>query len=64
MSPLQAARLNVARAGGDLKLLDGLHAHQAEMSTQAEVAEPELEHDDVAEAREEARRPLGLARRA
>ncbi len=65
MSPLQAARLNVARAGGDLKLLDGLHAHQAEMSMQAAVAEPERdEEDEVAEAREEARRPLGLARRA
>jgi hypothetical protein len=28
MSPILAARLNVARAGGNLELLDGLHAHQ------------------------------------
>jgi hypothetical protein len=29
MSSLLAARLNVARAGGDLSVLDGLHAHDA-----------------------------------
>ena len=28
MSPILAARLNVARAGGNLELLDELHAHQ------------------------------------
>ena len=28
MSSLLAARLNVARAGGDLSVLDGLHLHQ------------------------------------
>lgn len=28
MSALLAARLNVARAGGDLSVLDGLHRHQ------------------------------------
>ena len=34
MSSLLAARLNVARAGGDLSVLDGLHLHQ--QSEQAE----------------------------
>jgi hypothetical protein len=28
MTALLAARLNVARAGGDLRVLDGLHAQQ------------------------------------
>jgi hypothetical protein len=32
MSSLLAARLNVARAGGDLSILDGLHVHQAEQT--------------------------------
>ena len=27
MSSLQAARLNVGRSGGDMAMLDGLHAH-------------------------------------
>lgn len=33
MSPILAARLNVARAGGNLELLDGLHAHQNGVAT-------------------------------
>jgi len=36
MSALQAARLNVARAGGDMGMLDGLHSQQREQP--AEVA--------------------------
>jgi hypothetical protein len=65
MSPLMAARLNVGRAGGDLALLDGLHAHtayhvgQAEMGAAAQITAGEAPDD----ADEEARRPLGLARR-
>jgi hypothetical protein len=35
MSSLLAARLNVARAGGDLSVLDGLHAHQTEQTSPA-----------------------------
>ena len=34
MSALLAARLNVARAGGDLSILDGLHAHRADRPCQ------------------------------
>jgi len=58
MSPLVAARLNVGRAGGDLGLLDGLHAHQAGTIASGAAADAAV---DAAE--EEARRPLGLARR-
>ena len=36
MSALQAARLNVGRAGGDMGMLDGLHAQQGKST--AEVA--------------------------
>jgi hypothetical protein len=41
MSALQAARLNVARAGSNLTLLDGLHAQQSGtfLSVPAAVAE-------------------------
>jgi hypothetical protein len=35
MPALLAARLNVARSGGDLRVLDGLHAHQVEQSMSA-----------------------------
>jgi hypothetical protein len=68
MSALQAARLNVARTGGDLALLDGLYAHQTGQAGQAGMSaaagEGSDETDDQEEAQEEARRPLGLARRA
>jgi hypothetical protein len=33
LTPVQAARLNVRRAGGDVQLLDDLHAHGASSST-------------------------------
>jgi hypothetical protein len=73
MSPLMAARLNVARAGGDLALLDGLHAHQSQgtagLGSGGEPsgldAEDQGENDGdgaADEAEEERRRPLGLAR--
>jgi hypothetical protein len=48
MSSLLAARLNVARAGGDLSVLDGLHLHQ------------EGAHEP---AKENGSRPLADARR-
>jgi hypothetical protein len=51
MSALLAARLNVARAGGDLSILDGLHAHQAEqtVSAPALVEESDKSGDHVLE---------------
>jgi hypothetical protein len=61
MSPLMAARLTVGRAGGDLALLDGLHAHQKDG---AGSRAQDTDAADTDEAREEARRPLGLARRS
>src|SRR5690242_19173901 len=39
MSSLLAARLNVARAGGDLSVLDGLHQHQQGEQVGAQVVE-------------------------
>ena len=56
MSSLLAARLNVARAGGDLSVLDGLHQHQ--QSEQAEQQVVELEAGKV-----NGSRPLADARR-
>src|SRR6516162_2749324 len=41
MSPLMAARLNVARSGGDLSVLDGLHLHQQRESGELKVAASE-----------------------
>jgi hypothetical protein len=70
MSPLQAARLNVARAGGNLELLDGLHAQQQVVAAGAMDADDvdgdgDADADEmVDEVEEAARRPLGLARRA
>jgi hypothetical protein len=63
MTPLMAARLNVARAGGDLALLDGLHAHHAQQEATQRQAVDEVGTRDGAsdEAEEERRRPLGLA---
>jgi hypothetical protein len=68
MSPLQAARLNVARAGENLELLDGLHAQQCAQAgtTDSERTDGDAEFADedemVDEVEEAARRPLGLAR--
>jgi hypothetical protein len=53
MSSLQAARLNVERAGGNMALLDGLHAHQSGSAPQ--IADVPERDDDL--------RPLALARR-
>ena len=39
MSSLLAARLNVARAGGDLSVLDGLHLHQQRESDGSQLKE-------------------------
>lgn len=41
ISSLLAARLNVARAGGDLSVLDGLHMHQQGEYDELKVAEDE-----------------------
>lgn len=41
MSSLLAARLNVARSGGDLSVLDGLHLHQQRGSDELKVADTE-----------------------
>jgi hypothetical protein len=41
MSSLLAARLNVARAGGDLSVLDGLHQHQQSATEANDTAERE-----------------------
>jgi hypothetical protein len=38
MSSLQAARLNVGRSGGDMAMLDGLHAHQPQAVPSGEGA--------------------------
>jgi len=63
MSPLVAARLNVGRAGGDLQLLDGLHAHEVGQAGQPEATPtPSMASGEADDAEEEARRPLGLAR--
>ena len=56
MSSLLAARLNVARAGGDLSVLDGLHLHQ-----QGESRETALVNDET--NKENGSRPLVEARR-
>ena len=56
MSSLLAARLNVARAGGDLSVLDGLHLHQQRESDELKVADIEAEKMNGS-------RPLADARR-
>src|SRR5262245_32029570 len=38
LTPVQAARLNVSRAGGDVQLLDDLHAHGASNSASSGTA--------------------------
>jgi hypothetical protein len=53
MTSLQAARLNVERAGGSLSLLDGLHAHQSTPVSQVGRAS-DADDDSL---------PLALARR-
>lgn len=53
MTSLQAARLNVERAGGSLSLLDGLHAHQSTPASQVDRAS-DTDDDSL---------PLALARR-
>jgi hypothetical protein len=50
MSALQAARLNVRRAGGDMGMLDGLHAQQTAQTRPAQ-SNPSGEHE-VGEAME------------
>ena len=44
MSSLLAARLNVARAGRDLSVLDGLHLHQQRESGELKVGKDEAEN--------------------
>jgi hypothetical protein len=73
MSALLAARLNVARAGGDLRVLDGLHAEQLGQATAsansrandviqaAETDEERLQEEKLQEAR--AARPFAAATR-
>jgi len=56
MSSLLAARLNVARAGGDLSVLDGLHHHQQGERTRSQLVELDA-------GRENGARPLVEARR-
>ena len=56
MSSLLAARLNVARAGGDLSVLDGLHLHQQRESGELKVGEEET-------GKANGSRPLADARR-
>jgi hypothetical protein len=55
MSALLAARLNVARAGGDLGVLDGLHQQQLEGA--------ELPADKHEAGKTNGSRPLAEARR-
>ena len=40
LTPVQAARLNVRRAGGDVQLLDDLHAHGQQASASGGSADP------------------------
>ena len=50
MSSLLAARLNVARAGGDLSVLDGLHAAQTVDETAARKMAVEISARKFADA--------------
>ena len=56
MSALLAARLNVARAGGDLTVLDGLHLHQQVEHVGSQTVELEA-------GKANGSRPLAEARR-
>jgi hypothetical protein len=48
MSALQAARLNVGRAGGNMGLLDGLHAQQTAQTVSASSREDDGDAQEVA----------------
>jgi hypothetical protein len=61
MSSLLAARLNVARAGGDLSVLDGLHAHQQGTANQDGSEIQDTGVHDV--GKENGSRPLAVSRR-
>ena len=59
MSALQAARLNVRRSGGDMGMLDGLHAQQAAQTRRMLASVDESDEDALEVATSEG--PFALA---